>query len=45
MQNQKQTEVLEEVAEIHGKLGQMDKKAEIEALIKAKKEFMALLGE
>lgn len=43
-QSQKQTEVMEEVAEIHGKLGQMDKKAEIEALIKAKKEFMDLLG-
>jgi len=35
---------MEEVAEIHGKLGQMDKKAELEALIKAKKEFMELLG-
>jgi tetratricopeptide (TPR) repeat protein len=43
-QSQKQTEVMEEVAEIHGKLGQMDKKAEIEALIKAKREFMELLG-
>ena len=44
MESQKQIEVMEEVAEIHGKLGQMDKKAEIEALIKAKKEFMAILG-
>ncbi|MGY5860360.1 MAG: hypothetical protein RTU63_13400 [Candidatus Thorarchaeota archaeon] len=44
-QSQKQTEVMEEVAEIHGKLGQMDKKAELEALIKAKREFMELLGE
>jgi tetratricopeptide (TPR) repeat protein len=44
-QSKKQTEVMEEVAEIHGKLGQMDKKAEMEALIKAKREFMALLGE
>ena len=44
-QSHKQTEVMEEVAEIHGKLGQMDKKEEIEALIKAKREFMALLGE
>ena len=43
-QSEKQTEVMEEVAEIHGKLGQMDKKAELEALIKAKKEFMELLG-
>jgi len=44
-QSKKQTEVMEEVAEIHGKLGQMEKKAEIEELIKAKREFMALLGE
>ncbi|MFW9843506.1 MAG: hypothetical protein ACFFEV_02905 [Candidatus Thorarchaeota archaeon] len=44
-QHHRQTEVMEEVAEIHGKLGQMDKKAEIEALIKTKKDFMALLGE
>lgn len=43
-QSQKQTEVMEEVADIHGKLGQMGKKAEIEALIKAKREFMELLG-
>lgn len=44
-ESQKQTEVMEEVADIYGKLGQMDKKAEIQGLIKAKREFMALLGE
>jgi hypothetical protein len=43
-QSEKQTEVMEEVAAIHGKLGNMEKKAEIEELIKAKKEFMELLG-
>jgi hypothetical protein len=43
MQGQKQTEVMQEVAEIYGKLGQMDKKAELEALIKQKRDFMALL--
>lgn len=41
-QTEKRHEVMEEVAEIHGKLGQMDKKAEIEALIKQSKEFMAI---
>lgn len=44
MESQKQAEVMEEVAITYGKLGQMDKKAEIESLIKQKKEFMALLG-
>lgn len=43
-QTEKRIEVMEEVAEIYGKLGQMDKKAEIEGLIKHTKEFMALLG-
>lgn len=44
-QSEKRIEVMEEVAETHGKLGQMDKKAEIEGLIKQSREFMALLGE
>ena len=44
MESEKQTEVLEEVARIYGKLGQMGKKAEIEGLIKQKKEFMKVLG-
>lgn len=41
-QTEKRIEVMEEVAEIHGKLGQMDKKAEIEGLIKHSREFMAI---
>lgn len=41
-QSEKRHEVMEEVAETYGKLGQMDKKAEIEALIKQSKEFMAI---
>ncbi len=41
-QTEKRIEVMEEVAEIYGKLGQLDKKAEIEGLIKQMKEFMAL---
>ena len=41
-QSEKRHEVMEEVAETHGKLGQMDKKAEIEALIKQSKDFMAI---
>lgn len=44
MESEKQTEVMEEVAEIYGELGQIDKKAEIDGLIKQKKEFMKLLG-
>jgi hypothetical protein len=43
-QNEKRHEVMEEVAETYGKLGQMDKKAEIEALIKQSKDFMALFN-
>ncbi|MCJ7817821.1 MAG: hypothetical protein MUP60_03120 [Candidatus Thorarchaeota archaeon] len=43
-EGKKRIEVMEEVAEIYGKLGQMDKKAEIEGLIKHTREFMALLG-
>jgi len=42
MQSEKRIEVMEEVADIYEKLGQMDKKAEIEGLIKQSKEFMAL---
>lgn len=42
MQSEKRIEVMEEVADIYGKLGQTDKKAEIEGLIKQTKEFMAL---
>ena len=42
-QREKRMEVMEEVAETHGKLGQMDKKAEIEGLIKRSREFMAIL--
>ena len=41
-QSEKRHEVMEEVAETYGKLGQMDKKAEIEALLKQSREFMAL---
>ena len=41
-QTEKRIEVMEEVADIYGKLGQMDKKAEIEGLIKQTKEFKAL---
>ncbi len=41
-QSEKRIEVMEEVAETHGKLGQMNKKAEIEGLIKQSREFMAL---
>ena len=41
-QTERRIEVMEEVAEIYGKLGQMDKKAEIEGLIEQTKEFMAL---
>jgi len=41
-QTEKRIEVMEEVANIYGKLGQMDKKAEIEGLIQQTKEFMAL---
>ncbi|MBN2229524.1 MAG: hypothetical protein JW779_07990 [Candidatus Thorarchaeota archaeon] len=43
-ESQKHIDVLEEVAKIYGKLGQLDKKAEIEAQIKQFKEFMAILG-
>ena len=42
MQTEKRIEVMEEVADIYGKLGQMDKRTEIEGLIKQTKEFMAL---
>ena len=34
---------MEEVAKTHGKLGQMDKKAAIEGLIKQNREFMAII--
>ena len=41
-ETEKRIEVMEEVAETHGKLGQMDKKAAIEGLIKQNREFMAI---
>lgn len=41
-QSEKRIEVMEEVAAIYEKLGQMDKKAEIEGLIKQTREFMAI---
>ncbi|TFG28032.1 hypothetical protein EU528_11810 [Candidatus Thorarchaeota archaeon] len=41
-QSEKRIEVMEEVAATYGKLGQMDKKAEIEGLIKQTREFMAI---
>ncbi len=43
-ETEKRMDVMQEVAETYGKLGQMDKKAEIEGQIKQLKEFMALLG-
>ena len=42
-QSEKRIEVMEEVAKTYGILGQMDKKAEIEGLIKQNREFMAIL--
>ncbi len=44
VQPEKRMDVMEEVAETYGNLGQLDKKAEIEGQIKQLKEFMALLG-
>ena len=41
-QSEKRIEVMEEVAATYEKLGQMDKKAEIEGLIKQTREFMAI---
>ncbi|MFW9918154.1 MAG: hypothetical protein ACFFED_00995 [Candidatus Thorarchaeota archaeon] len=43
-ESEKRMDVMEEVAETYGKLGQMDKKAEIQGQITQLKEFMALLG-
>lgn len=41
-QTERRIEVMEEVAATYEKLGQMDKKAEIEGLIKQTREFMAI---
>jgi hypothetical protein len=41
-ETEKRIEVMEEVANTYEKLGQMDKKAEIEGLIKQSRDFMAI---
>ena len=42
MESEKRIEVMEEVAATYEKLGQLEKKAEIEGLIKQTREFMAI---